>query len=133
MINNKPTKDYIRYILGSLLLFVSLNAFAGGYYGISGAENVPLEWLQGSPFRDYLIPSIFLVVCIGGTALFSAIVVFRQHKIASKSATYCGIIILLWLTVQVTIIGYISWMQPTTAIAALLIIILSYQLPKYEH
>jgi hypothetical protein len=35
----------IRYLLGALLTFGAINAFAGGYYGLSGAKGVPLEWL----------------------------------------------------------------------------------------
>jgi hypothetical protein len=41
------SQNKIRWILGLLLAFVALNAFAGGYYGMSGARNVPTEWLQG--------------------------------------------------------------------------------------
>ena len=33
----------IRYLLGGLLAFGALNAVAGGYYGLSGAEGVPRE------------------------------------------------------------------------------------------
>ncbi len=32
---------WIRMLLGVLLAFGALNAFAGGYYGLSGAERVP--------------------------------------------------------------------------------------------
>ena len=38
----------IRTLLGALLAFGALNAFAGGYYGMSGAAGVPREWLAGS-------------------------------------------------------------------------------------
>lgn len=70
----------IRYALGILLLLVALNAFAGGYYGIAGAEGVPLEWLEGSPFSNYVIPGIILMVVVGGSALSAAIAVFIQMK-----------------------------------------------------
>jgi hypothetical protein len=51
----------IRTLLGALLTVGALNAFAGGYYGLSGAEGVPREWLAGSPFRDYFVPSVILL------------------------------------------------------------------------
>jgi hypothetical protein len=35
----------LRLALGLLLAFGALNAFAGGYYGLSGARGVPTEWL----------------------------------------------------------------------------------------
>ena len=41
-------------------------------------------------------------------------------------------VVLGWLTVQVGIIGYVSWMQPATAIAGLVILVLGWQLPRRE-
>lgn len=126
----KPSEKSIRYILGTLLLFVALNAFAGGYYGMSGARDVPLEWLEGSPFHSYFIPGLFLFAGMGGSALIAAIAVFRQYKIARSISFFCGMIILAWLAIQVSIIGYVSWMQPATATAAFLILFLTWLLPR---
>ncbi|MCC7232958.1 MAG: hypothetical protein IT242_08455 [Bacteroidia bacterium] len=122
---------FIRYVLGMLLLIVALNAFAGGYYGLAGAENVPKEWLAGSPFHDYFIPALFLFVVVGGFTGYAAIAVFRSHRMAQRTAVFSAIIILLWITVQVSIIGYVSWMQPATTVAAILILLLAWRLPKY--
>lgn len=125
----KPSEKSIRYTLGILLLLVALNALAGGYYGMSGAEGVPVKWLSGSPFHNYFIPGLFLFAGIGGLALLAAIAVFRHNKIARNISFFCGIILLVWLIVQVSIIGYVSWMQPTTATAAFGILFLSWLLP----
>ena len=130
---HQSSKKLTRYTLGFLLALLVLNAFAGGYYGMAGAKNVPAEWLEGSSFDNYFIPGLFLFVCIGGSALYAAITVFKQQPTARKAAFICGIILLLWLTMLVAIIGYVSWMQPATAAAAVLILILASQLPKYEH
>ena len=129
--SSEKRERFIRSSLGVLLLLVAINAFAGGYYGMAGAENVPLEWLKGSPFHSYFLPSLFLFVCIGGSALFAAIAVFKRQQSARKAAFFCAIIVLLWLIIQVAIIGYISWMQPATAIAAIIILFLTWQLPEY--
>ncbi len=126
-----PIKEkLIRFMLGAILILVAINAFGGGYYGMAGAKDIPVEWLEESPFPDYFIPSLFLFVVIGGLTLFSGIAVFRRLPIARKAAFSCGIIILLWIAIQITIIGYVSWMQPTTTIAAVLILLLSRHLPK---
>lgn len=122
----------IRYVLGSLLAFNALNAFAGGYYGMSGAKDVPTEWLEGSTFRDYFIPSLILFVVVGGPFLFSAISVFARFRTAHLAAFGSGIIVLGWLAVQLAIIGYVSWMQPTTAIAGFFVLALAWQLPKQD-
>lgn len=120
----------IRYLLGSLLAFVALNAFAGGYYGMSGAKGVPTEWLAGSPFRDYIIPSLILFVFVGGSFLLAAIAVFARLRIARPAAFSAVVIVFGWLAAQVAIIGYVSWMQPATAIAGFFTLILVWSLPK---
>jgi hypothetical protein len=120
-----PLEKTIRISLGILHLIIAINAFGGGYYGMSGAKDLPAEWLAGSPFKNYFIPSLFLFLCIGGSCLFTAIAVFKGHRLAMTFSFICGLLIISWLVVQVAIIGYVSWMQPTTAIVALLIILLT--------
>jgi hypothetical protein len=120
----------IRYLLGGLLAFGALNAFAGGYYGLAGAKGVPTEWLAGSPFSDYTVPSSILFVIVGGSFLVATVAVFGRTRIGRASALTGGAIVLVWIAVQIAIIGYVSWMQPATAIGGLLILLLAWALPK---
>lgn len=119
----------IRYLLGALLTFGAINAFAGGYYGLSGAKGVPLEWLAGSPFGDYFIPSLILFVVVGGVFSFAAMAAFMRSRLARVSAFIAGVIVLVWIAVQLAIIGYVSWMQPATLFAGVLVLILASLLP----
>ena len=128
-----PDNKFVRYTLAVLLLIVAVNAFGGGVYGLSGAEAVPTAWLAGSPFSDYFIPSLVLFIAVGGSALFTAFALLRRWRIARGAAFVCGVILLVWIATQVSIIGYVSWMQPTSAFAGLLILLLTWQLPKYDH
>lgn len=121
-----------RYTIATLLLLVAINAFGGGYYGLAGAKDIPLEWLQHSPFKSYLLPSLFLFVVIGGSCLITAIAVFRRRHWAGKAAFICSLILFAWLATQVAIIGYVSALQPATAIAATLILLLSLRYPKQQ-
>jgi hypothetical protein len=112
-----------------MLTVLALNAFGGGWYGMAGAEGIPLEWLQGSPFQSYFLPSLILFVVVGGSFLFAAFAVFRRTHFA-RTTVICSVAILfVWLAVQLFIIGYVSWMQPATAIAGLLALALSRALP----
>ncbi len=122
-------RSWIRFLLGGLLAFGALNAFGGGFYGLSGAEGVPVELLEGSPFRTYFVPSLILFAVVGGSFLFAAIAVFARFRIARLSALGAGGVVLIWIGVQVGIIGYVSWMQPVTAAAGLAILVLSLLLP----
>ena len=119
----------VRYTLGVLLAFAALNAFAGGYYAISGAAGVPAEWLDGSPLQSYFIPGLILFFVVGGAFLVAAIAVFVRLRI-ERSATFIAVaIVFIWLAVQITIIGYVSWMQPVTAFVAVVILFLGLRLP----
>ena len=120
----------IRYSLGSLLAFGALNAIGGGYYGLSGAAGVPTEWLEGSAFSDYFFPSLMLLVVVGASFVMAAIVVFSGMRIARVAALTAGLVVLGWLAAQLAIIGYVSWMQPTTAIAGVLVLVLAWLLPN---
>ena len=126
----KSRHNLIRYFLGALLVLVALNAFAGGFYGMSGAEGVPIEWLSGTPFSDYFIPSLILFVVVGGSSLVAAIAVFLGRRLARLAAFGAVAILFVWLAVQLVIIGYVSWMQPTTATVGCLVLILTWALPS---
>ena len=128
--SKSTTEKIISYALGSLLAFLALNAFGGGFYGMSGAEGVPLELLDGSPFTNYFIPSLFLFVVVGGSALLASIAVFANSKFARLVSLINVIIVFGWLTVQVIIIGYLSWLQPATALISFLTLILIWLMPK---
>jgi hypothetical protein len=123
-------RKFVRYLLGILLAFLALNAFGGGYYGMAGAEGVPLELLEGSPFTTYFFPSLILFVVVGGTFLFAAIAVFARFRMDRQAAFFAVLVVFTWLAVQLAIIGYVSWMQPATAISATVIVILTFLLPK---
>jgi hypothetical protein len=118
--------------LGTLLAFSAFNAFGGGLYGMTGAEGVPVEWLEGSPFRNYIIPSMVLFFVIGGAFTFAAITVFAKLKNARKASITAIVLVLIWLGAQVAIIGYVSWMQPFTAAVSLLMLGMVFLLPKSQ-
>lgn len=124
------TNNLIRYTLATLLFIVALNAFGGGWYGMAGADQVPAEWLEGSPFNSYFIPVLVLFTVIGGSSLTAALLSYINHRLQIKAAYVAGTIMLLWIGAQVIIIGYVSWLQPAVAIAGAATIVLSYYLQR---
>jgi hypothetical protein len=127
-----PGRPAVRYVLGGLLIFGALNAFGGGYYGLSGAEGVPVEWLSGSPSEDYFIPRLMLFVVVGGAFLVAAIAVFARFRIGRVATFGAGATVLMWLGVEVAIIGCVFWMQPATAVGGVLVLVLAWMLPQAE-
>lgn len=122
--------NIIRYALAAILLVVALNAFGGGWYGLAGARDVPIELLEGSPFNNYFLPSLVLLLIVGGSSLTAALLIFNNHRLKIKSAFIAGIIMLLWIGVQLGYIGYVSWLQPAVASAGVITLVLAYYLKK---
>jgi hypothetical protein len=120
----------VRYALSGLLGFGAINAFGGGYYGLWGAKGVPTEWLAGSPFTDYFVPSLILFVVVGGSLLVAAVAVFLRRRTGRAAALAAGTILLTWIAAEMAIIGYVSWMQPATAAGGVVILVLAWLLPK---
>jgi hypothetical protein len=101
-----------RWALGLLELATGLSAIGGAIYGLSGAKNWPLAWLQGSPFHSYLIPSLVLLVAVAGSAIVSLAALVFGYRRASDCAIGAGAILVGWIAVEVIIIPS-SWLQPS--------------------
>ena len=97
--------------LGILQLFIGLGAVAGGVGLISGGLKFPLEWLSRSPFSDYLIPGIVLLVVNGIGSLIGSIASFRRYRYAGEIAVALGLFLTLWIVIQVYWIGGIHWLH----------------------
>ncbi len=125
-----PTRGLVERVLGLFLALVGLSAVGGGVYGLMGAAGVPTRWLRGSPFPDYTLPSVVLLAVVGGALVAAAAAVFARHPRAGQLALGASAILLAWIGVQVAIIGYVSWLQPVTALSALLLAALAARLPR---
>ena len=120
-------RDVNRYILGVLLAFLAVNAFAGGYYAMAGAEGVPIEWLHGSAFSSYFIPGMVLFVVVGGSAALAAIALFANRESRLVLAKVAGWILVVWMLEQLAIVGFVSLLQPAVVLLAIVILTLVYR------
>ena len=118
-IKNKPLRIFLAY----LLAFVAINAFGGGIYGLAGAKDIPPEWLYGSPFHSYNMPALFLFVVIGGTCITASVLLFKRSHYSLLVTMLAGSLLILWIIVQVVIIGYVSWMQPAIFLTGIFILL----------
>jgi hypothetical protein len=115
-----------RRILIAVELFLALNAIGGSIYAFGGAEGVDREWLDGTPFNDYVIPGVILLVLVGGSLAAAAIALLSRT--AWELSLAAGAVLISWIVVETLMIGLVSWMQPATFAIALLIIGLALRL-----
>lgn len=106
----KPSRPVSVYVLMILMLFQGLSGLAGGIGLIldpSGQSmQIPLQWLQGSPFSTYLIPGIVLFVVLGLFPLAVFIGLLKQWRLAWVASLLIGIALMIWLIVEIMVIGY---------------------------
>lgn len=91
--------------IGLLTGFIALTAIGGGITLLVGAEGerFPLEWLKGTPFKDYTIPALLLAVVVGGSALVACVTIFIGHNLGTLAAILAGLIIMGYIAVEVMI------------------------------
>jgi hypothetical protein len=101
-----------RRILLFLLVFQGLSGCLGGARLVadpSGASiNLPVELLEGSAFSNYLVPGLVLLVVLGIGPWVAAYGVWRRRPWGWASSFFVGAALIIWLTIQIRIIGYHS-------------------------
>jgi len=95
---------------GALELFLSVGALGGGAALVLGPRGevipLPLSLLAGSPFGSYRVPGLILFVVLGVGPLTAAVLTFRHHPWGPLLAVAVGAALLVWLAVEIAIVGY---------------------------
>ena len=114
--NKAIINKLIRYALGILQIFVGITAVLGGFGLVSDPSgtkmNVPLELLKNSPFTNYLIPGIVLLIVIGVGHVFAGIVTFLRHRYAGNISVFFGAFLALYILTEIWFIGLVNFSQP---------------------
>lgn len=116
-------------LLSVLHAVVALNAVGGGIYGLAGAPGVPVEWLEHTPFPSYFIPSLILLLVVGGTHVAAGLSLAARSPHSRRTSLAAGAVLVGWIGTQVALIGYVSWLQSAVALAALANLALAWWLP----
>jgi len=102
--------------LGALQVFIGIGGVAGGFGLVtepSGANlGFDVDLLSTSPFSDYLIPGLILLVVIGLGSLAGGVLSMLRYRYAGKIAAVSGSFLMIWITTQVCWIGLTVWLQP---------------------
>ena len=101
-----------RVAKGALALEVvlSIGALAGGLILMIAPRGeilpLPLSALAGSPFDTYFVPGLILFGVLGLGPLVAARLAWLRHPLAPAAAFVVGAGLLIWVAVEVAIIGY---------------------------
>jgi len=123
----------LTYSLGALQAFIGITAIAGGFRLVSnpnGTSDIPIEWLTGTPFTNYLIPGLVLLIVIGFGNVLGSIFSFLSKRYAGRIATLLGIFLILFMTIEVWFVGLRTFLQPLYFILGAIVMALGLKLFK---
>jgi len=107
---NKNSKPVNIHILLVLILIQGLSGIVGGIglvFDPTGKSlQLPIEWLEGSPFKNFLIPGMILLFVLGIYPFVVLYGLWRKLKWAWFAAFTVGAALIIWIGVEILIIGY---------------------------
>ncbi|MGE0353406.1 MAG: hypothetical protein AB7I33_04160 [Gemmatimonadales bacterium] len=116
-------------LLMLLVLVQGLSALHGGGSLIldpSGARlQMSLRLLEGTPFPDYLVPGLVLFVLLGAYPLVILVGLWRRRAWAAAGAAVVGAGLVIWIAVQLLLVGRLSVLQPLFAVLGIMILSLA--------
>jgi hypothetical protein len=131
---------FSKIILIMLLGFLSLGAFYGSMAFILRPDGslfkISVEMLSGSPFRDFLIPGIILLITFGLFPLFviwglikkpesrflNSLNLLYDYHFAWTFSVYIGVAQVIWINVQTLILNEVDLLHTIYSSLGLLII-----------
>jgi hypothetical protein len=94
----------------ALEVLLSVGALGGGIALMLGPRGeimpLPLSALKGSPFDTYFVPGLVLFGVLGLGSLAAALMVWLRHPLAPAATSVVGVALVIWIAVEIAIIGY---------------------------
>lgn len=123
--------------LGIIQGLVAFSAIPAGILLIiqpdGSSIGLPLKLLEDSPFVDFLIPGLFLLIVNGIFNVAGAVISFKQKLYAGKIGVFLGLLLVLWILVQVYFTkGFIFFLQTLFLVVGLVEIIVAIVLIKKQ-
>jgi hypothetical protein len=93
-----------------LEVILGIGAVGGGLALMLGPHGeilpLPVSALRGSPFDSYFEPGFILFTVLGVGPLAVALLAWRRRRWAPLLTLGVGVVLLIWMAVEVAIIGY---------------------------
>jgi len=122
------------YILGSLQVFTAIGAIPAGIGYLMDTSGKVMgastELLARSPLKSFLLPGLFLVLINGLANLAGAYLSFTRNKFAGYTGLILGILLTLWIIIQVAWISLISFLQPLFLVTGMVNTYLGWKIVK---
>lgn len=108
----KSKKPFFLIVLIVSVFFQALSGLGGGAFLIANPTGetikLPLSFLRDSPFTDYLIPGIILFTVLGIFPLIVTAGLWQRKYWGWVGSLLLGVALLIWIFVEIGMIGYQS-------------------------
>lgn len=109
---------WLSIVLLSLLFFVGVSSFFGGITLLAQPAGtvlrMPLALLAHTPFDSFAVPGLLLTL-LGVLHLFAVWAVLERWPSAWLLSAISGGGVVVWTSVQLGMIGYVTFLQPLYA------------------
>jgi len=93
-------------------VFNTLSSFAGGIgFLVTGDLGMPLSLLEGSPFSNFTVPAIILLIVVGGTQTVASVLLIARRESALLWSAIAGFGMVIWIFVETVILRGGSFLQ----------------------
>lgn len=113
--SGKSTIPTLRILSILLLLFNGAGAIYGGWKLISDPDGeslgLSLDYLQHTPFADYLIPGLVLLIMNGLLSMVTAGLVLSRTKAYPLWIIFQGLVLTAWIIIQLIMIQFVYFLH----------------------
>jgi hypothetical protein len=122
----------MKTLLFILVSFIAVTSTLSGILMISRPDgeilNLPISLLEGTPFKDFLVPGILLTTIVGGTNLLAVFFNMQRNPNRYNWAITGGVTITGWIIAQMILIRTFHWLHFIYLGIGFLIVLIAYQL-----
>lgn len=105
------TLNQLKKISTGLHFFVGIGALAGGLAAVTNPTaplGISTDMLKTGPFKDFLIPGLFLMVILGIGNLFVGMLSIKNHKWWMYFSGGMGDTLVMWIVIQCIILWAVA-------------------------
>jgi hypothetical protein len=112
----RPALGIAGKVAVGLLIWLGIGALAGGIWLVAAPDGSAMGFettiLEGSPFTNFLVPGLILGGLFGVGSLLVAAMGVRHRPMAPFLTFGIGCAQMIWIVVQLAIIGTVSFLHP---------------------
>lgn len=122
------------YVLGTLQAVTAIGAIPAGIGYLMDTSGqilgASVELLANSPLKSFLLPGLFLLLINGLAHVAGSFLSFSRHRYAGNAGLILGVLLTLWIIIQIAWISLTSFLQPLFLVIGLVNTFISLKISK---